>query len=390
MKNINSEDENEIMEDINKIYEYEKPAESNEQEPFYKSLTVAEKLQSTGDTKRFTILKKIILNICQNPKEQKFLELKLSNPNISHLVAVSEVLNYLLFMGFSRIELENMGSKSSESFLIMTSLDINKLNSCYSYLCLLESESASLINTNDDFSKQNSKEEEIERSQKILDYIKQTSTTQKKKESNNPKNDIRQLLKETSSIRSNQMQNQNTESGQNEFKWVNAFGNTADKEINDRDFVNKHNYQNNSVHKYTNESIIPYKGNDKFDEIGHESLNQTNQFRKKNGLNALEWDSEIWNICLTHSKNMGTGAVKFGHDGFNQRISSLPFHYFSASENVFMCSGSSESGIAFVAVNGWINSPGHRKNLLSSATHCAIATYKSGYSYYLTQIFVRK
>ena len=47
--------------------------------------------------------------------------------------------------------------------------------------------------------------------------------------------------------------------------------------------------------------------------------------------------------------------------------------------------------IAAMGINGWINSPGHRKNLLSNTSHCAIATFRNGYGeFYLTKIFVRK
>ncbi len=43
-----------------------------------------------------------------------------------------------------------------------------------------------------------------------------------------------------------------------------------------------------------------------------------------------------------------------------------------------------------MAVEGWINSPGHRKNLLSATTDSAIAVYKNNDgAYYLTQIFMR-
>ena len=42
-------------------------------------------------------------------------------------------------------------------------------------------------------------------------------------------------------------------------------------------------------------------------------------------------------------------------------------------------------------VDGWSDSPGHRKNLLSNTTHCAIASYRtSSGSYYLTRKFSRK
>ena len=83
--------------------------------------------------------------------------------------------------------------------------------------------------------------------------------------------------------------------------------------------------------------------------------------------------------------------VKFGHGGFNERIKKFRFYFSMAAENVFMCKGYSQYHIATMEVNGWINSPGHRKNLLSNTSHCAIATFRNGYGeFYLTQIFVRK
>ena len=87
---------------------------------------------------------------------------------------------------------------------------------------------------------------------------------------------------------------------------------------------------------------------------------------------------------------MGDNIIPFGHNGFNNRLSQFPFHYSTACENVFKCFGCHKNTVAFEVVNGWINSPGHRKNLLSNTTHCAIATYisKNG-TYYLTQMFAK-
>ncbi len=39
------------------------------------------------------------------------------------------------------------------------------------------------------------------------------------------------------------------------------------------------------------------------------------------------------------------------------------------------------------AVVGWINSPGHRKNLLSASNICAIAVYCHYGNFYFTQLF---
>ena len=127
------------------------------------------------------------------------------------------------------------------------------------------------------------------------------------------------------------------------------------------------------------------------DEIGKKCFQLTNNFRAQNNLPPLVWDDSIWRISYTHSKNMADKIVPFGHNGFNQRLKQFPFSYKLAYENVFKCLGYGGNKVAFVAIKGWINSPGHRKNLLSNTTHCAIATYisKNG-EYYLTQMFARK
>ena len=94
---------------------------------------------------------------------------------------------------------------------------------------------------------------------------------------------------------------------------------------------------------------------------------------------------------MTHSKNMGEKKIPFSHEGFNERINLFPFYFTQACENVFTGFGYRDYAVAPAAVNGWISSPGHKKNLLSDTTHCAIATYitRRG-EYYLTQMFARK
>ena len=83
---------------------------------------------------------------------------------------------------------------------------------------------------------------------------------------------------------------------------------------------------------------------------------------------------------------MGKKEVEVGHDGFQERVKKYPFRYRSAAENVAMCQGYSNP--SKFAVNGWIDSPGHRKNLLSNHDYCAIAVYKTNSgAYYFTQLF---
>ena len=127
------------------------------------------------------------------------------------------------------------------------------------------------------------------------------------------------------------------------------------------------------------------------DAIGKKVLILANEFRKKNGLPALIWDDDIWNISYEHSSNMGNKKVPFGHDGFLERLKKLPYSYTMAFENVFMCSRMKENVVAETAMKTWINSSGHKSNLLSMSTHSAVAAFKnSNGELYLTQIFIKK
>ena len=128
------------------------------------------------------------------------------------------------------------------------------------------------------------------------------------------------------------------------------------------------------------------KTSDELDEIGKKALKLTNDFRKQNGLPPCKWHQSLCDIGKVHSKNMSDGKVPFGHQGFNERVKQYPFRALSAAENVAMSNGL--RNVASVAVNGWIESPGHRKNLLSNNNYCGIGVYR-GYNgaYYLTQLF---
>ena len=168
--------------------------------------------------------------------------------------------------------------------------------------------------------------------------------------------------------------------------------NFNNKKNNNNNFLfNIHNFNNHFINNNINNFPKINNNVKNGDEIGKKCFHLTNNFRAKNNLPPLLWDDSIWRISFTHSKNMGESIVPFGHKGFNERVNQFPFFYTLACENVFMCKGFINYDIATLAVNGWINSPGHRKNLLSNSTHCAIATYinNSG-AFYLTQMFARK
>jgi uncharacterized protein YkwD len=120
-------------------------------------------------------------------------------------------------------------------------------------------------------------------------------------------------------------------------------------------------------------------------EIGKQTLLHTNAFRQSQGLHALNWDLNMCLIGMKHSKNMALGISPFGHEHFDKRVAAFPFAYQSAAENVAMNSGLIDT--AKRAVEGWIDSPGHRKNMLGTFNRCGIGVYKNAQGlYYYTQL----
>ena len=85
---------------------------------------------------------------------------------------------------------------------------------------------------------------------------------------------------------------------------------------------------------------------------------------------------------------MARGEAPFSHDGFNERVGKYPFFSSSSAENLAWNQGISDP--AGAAVQGWIKSPGHRKNLLSLTNVCGIGVgVNSVGAVYFTQLFAK-
>ena len=124
---------------------------------------------------------------------------------------------------------------------------------------------------------------------------------------------------------------------------------------------------------------------------GVRALDLTNRFRAatneghEGNKPALSWSKELHDIAYTHSLDMAEGRVPFSHQGFDKRHAAVPFMVRSFSENVAYNYGQADP--VEVAVRGWINSPGHRKNMLAVNNLCGIAVVCRGGRYYFTQLF---
>ncbi|MBD2741235.1 CAP domain-containing protein [Coleofasciculus sp. FACHB-1120] len=124
------------------------------------------------------------------------------------------------------------------------------------------------------------------------------------------------------------------------------------------------------------------------EEYTHELINQ---YRKSQNLPPLTLDPRISKEARAHSQAMANGAVPFSHNGFEQRAKAIDksISYSGASENVAYNQGFSDP--AKQAVEGWLKSPGHLKNIQGQydLTGVGIAKNAKG-EYYLTQIFIKR
>lgn len=119
-----------------------------------------------------------------------------------------------------------------------------------------------------------------------------------------------------------------------------------------------------------------------------EFMELVNNHRQKIGLRPLIHDDGVGTIARTHSENMATGKVAFGHDGFSERCKAARLELGGGNwcgENVAM--GQKTPADAFTS---WMNSPGHKANIEQSrATHSGFGYAKnSSGRYYWTHVFL--
>ena len=389
--NING-NKNNINNEFNYIYEMLFGIVSN---------IIQDKSKIETKLKQYKILEKIISNIISSEKNkinsEKFRKIRINNPNINLILKIKGVYDFFIFLGFKQKKEED-DENNTYLFLPEENISLQKLEKSLFYMNLLN---LNFIEDNDEdnlnYIETPEYEEKKKESRTIIELIPKTNIN------TSDNNDAQNILKETGQERYNQalknsVDNNNYFSFKSVFNFFTCKNCGKDPKKEAKDFFEKKKQKNENKKNIMTLEDFKYKNpsiNDKNfefkDEIGKECLKLTNDFRAKNNLPPLEWDDSIWAIALTHSKNMAEGLVPFGHKGFNERVSQFDFTYYKACENVYMCQGYSQYVIAQNAVSGWINSPGHKKNLLSDTSHCAIAVYKNNYGeFYLTQIFVLK
>jgi uncharacterized protein YkwD len=125
--------------------------------------------------------------------------------------------------------------------------------------------------------------------------------------------------------------------------------------------------------------------------LERETFSLVNHYRENNGLPLLAWDGAIAQVARAHSKDMATGEVDFGHEGFRDRISYLKTvraGLWGAGENVLMTTDLDQVARNVVAL--WLRSPHHLENIRGDYNYSGLGVWQNqeGATYF-TQIFVK-
>ena len=123
------------------------------------------------------------------------------------------------------------------------------------------------------------------------------------------------------------------------------------------------------------------------DTMESDILKYVNEDRSAHGLSPLQMNPLESTLAAKHSHDMSVGKVKFGHEGFNARAKTIQKELGSVEVGENVAEGPMT---AREVVDGWLHSPGHKKNIEGNFTLTGIghASDKRGQIYF-TQIFSR-
>ncbi|KMM38796.1 SafA/ExsA family spore coat assembly protein [Guptibacillus hwajinpoensis] len=126
-------------------------------------------------------------------------------------------------------------------------------------------------------------------------------------------------------------------------------------------------------------------------DIGQQVMDLTNQERAKNGLSPLTWNWEVARVARYKSADMRDKNY-FSHQSPTYgspftMLKNFGVSYRSAGENIAAGQSTAEE-----VVQAWMNSAGHRKNILNPGYTQIGVGYVSGgsYGHYWTQMFISK
>lgn len=146
---------------------------------------------------------------------------------------------------------------------------------------------------------------------------------------------------------------------------------------------------------YYNSLYLYFNG---MENIEKQIFEMVNQERSKRGLNILQYDDKLSQAARQHSMEMGelnyfshTSPINENKD-VAKRVRNCGLIDIAVGENIGNNFGYSEDILAQQFMTGWMNSTGHRENILrENFTHIGVGVIKTkdGY-YYGTQVFASR
>lgn len=117
-----------------------------------------------------------------------------------------------------------------------------------------------------------------------------------------------------------------------------------------------------------------------------------NQERQQRGLQPLRQNAKLNLVARNYSKQMAQQNF-FSHNdpqgrGSAQRVEQYGISYNLLGENLFKSINAPNP--VPLSISGWMKSPGHRQNILRSTfTETGVGVWRTGNTYYFTQLFMR-
>ena len=123
--------------------------------------------------------------------------------------------------------------------------------------------------------------------------------------------------------------------------------------------------------------------------LEQEILAAVNEHRVVARLEPLQDHPGIAAIARRHSRAMAAGGVLFDHTGLDDRARAVrgKMTYTRLAENLAYNTARRPATVAW-ALDGWLRSEGHRRNLEGRWHFTGIGVAQRGRRYYYTQIFV--
>jgi uncharacterized protein YkwD len=118
-----------------------------------------------------------------------------------------------------------------------------------------------------------------------------------------------------------------------------------------------------------------------------------NETRAANGMSPLVWNDEVAELARVHSQNMAENKFFSHRDMEGMTVDGRAESYGvtgwrGIGENIATMQGQSDP--AGAAIRTWMQSPGHRQNILGgmwNQSAVGVAVAKDG-TYYFTQVFI--